>query len=111
MIYLRPYPSITKRMVLIDVRTKEEFDAGHIEGVIHLPIADIELGELGAVGELSRDVPLRVHCMAGGRAGRAAKTLRDAGFTDVENVGGVAGAMTACDGAKLCDSTSCTCGN
>ncbi|MBP9668933.1 MAG: rhodanese-like domain-containing protein [Candidatus Pacebacteria bacterium] len=98
-------------MIIIDVRTKEEFDAGHIAGAVHLPIADIELGEFGAVGELSREVPIRVHCMAGGRAGRAAKTLRDAGFSDVENVGGVEGALTSCAGAQLCADTACTCGN
>lgn len=97
-------------MVIIDVRTKEEFDAGHILDAVHLPIADIELGELGAIGALSRDVPLRVHCMAGGRAGRAAAALRAAGFTDVENVGGVASALATCAGAQLCADAPCACG-
>lgn len=68
--------------VLLDVRTKEEFDGGHLEGARNLPV-DRVADELGT---LPRDRPIVVYCVAGVRAARAARTLKAAGF-DARNLG------------------------
>lgn len=71
---------------IVDVRSAEEFAAGHIEGAIHVPVAEIAArsaaGELGAKGD-----PVVVYCGSGRRAAQAAETLRGAGFTQVVNLG------------------------
>ena len=58
--------------VLLDVRTNEEYAAGHIEGSIHLPI-----GEIDRVGTviMDKDVPIYVYCRSGQRSERAAAYL------------------------------------
>ncbi len=71
---------------VVDVRGAEEFAAGHIDGAIHVPVAEIgaraATGELGAKGD-----PVVVYCGSGRRAAQAAEALRAAGFTQVVNLG------------------------
>lgn len=70
------------RTVVVDVRTREEYEAGHIPGVRH-----IELGLLpDHLDELPRDVPLVLQCQTGGRSSVAASVLQAAGFTNVANL-------------------------
>ncbi|WP_345461207.1 rhodanese-like domain-containing protein [Nocardioides marinquilinus] len=62
------------RMVLVDVRQREEWRGGHLPGAVHLPVQD--------VGHRGRDLPpgeLWVHCRSGYRAGIAASVLHRAG--------------------------------
>ncbi|HEY0994676.1 MAG TPA: rhodanese-like domain-containing protein [Gemmatimonadaceae bacterium] len=72
----------TGRTVVVDVRGREEFEAGHIPGVRH-----IVLGLLpDHLDELPRDVPLVLQCQTGGRSSVAASVLQAAGFTNVSNL-------------------------
>lgn len=60
---------------LVDVREQDEWDAGRIEGAVHVP-----LSQLGArTGELARDRPVVFQCRVGGRSGYAAQALREQG--------------------------------
>lgn len=72
--------------VVLDVRTREEFDAGHIPGAVLIP--HDELGP--RVDELSwpRDAEIVVHCQSGRRAELAEAVLRDAGYTRVRDLDG-----------------------
>lgn len=66
-------------LVVLDVRTKEEFAAGHVPGarnVSHDQIA-ARIHELAAL----KDKEVVLYCRSGRRAQLAAQTLRDAGFT------------------------------
>ena len=74
--------------VLLDVRTREEYAAGHIEGSRCLPLQEIEKAE-----ELVRDkgTPLFVHCQSGARSARAAEMLKRMGYTGVRDIGGITG--------------------
>ena len=66
---------------LLDVRTPEEFTAGHIEGATNIPLDQLG-GRLG-------DVPsgaVVVYCRSGNRSGQAATLLCDAGY-DVYDLG------------------------
>lgn len=68
---------------LVDVRYDSEWNAGHIEGAVHIPEDDIE----DRVGELDRSRPVVTVCRAGTRSDEAAEWLRSQGF-DAENLAG-----------------------
>ncbi|MEJ8568701.1 rhodanese-like domain-containing protein [Elongatibacter sediminis] len=80
-----------ERGTWIDVRTAAEYDDGHVSFAHHIPHQDILAGvrELG----LARDEPILVYCGSGRRAGLARDTLLAAGYTDVENLGGIDDAL------------------
>ena len=70
--------------LLLDVRSPEEFKAGHIEGAVNIPVQELEgrMGELGA-----KEKPIVVYCQSGGRSARAAAMLEGAGYTEIHNLG------------------------
>jgi len=70
--------------IILDVRTPEEFDQGHLEGVVHIPVDELE----GRLGELPQDKPIIVYCKSGGRSSTAADLLIENGFTQVYNMSG-----------------------
>jgi rhodanese-related sulfurtransferase len=56
-------------IVVIDVRTPEEFAAGHIKGAKNI---DFTAGDFKAkISELDRGVTYLMHCQSGGRSGNA----------------------------------------
>jgi phage shock protein E len=72
--------------VIIDVRTPEEFRDGAYPGARNIPV-----GNLGArLAEIPRDRPLVLYCASGARSGSAARALKQAGYLDVINAGGLA---------------------
>lgn len=75
------------KLFVIDVRTQEEWDAGHIEQAVHIPHTEIA-DRIGEVTE-QKDAQILVYCARGGRAGTAKKALEDLGYTSVENGGGL----------------------
>lgn len=72
---------------LIDVRVDHEWDAGHIAGAKHLPLA--ELAE--RTGELDRDRPVVLYCRGGTRSTMATDALADAGFDAAKLSEGIVG--------------------
>ncbi len=76
--------------ILLDVRTREEYASGHIEGSCNLPLDEIDKAE-SVIKDKS--TPLYVHCHSGGRSARAAAYLRGKGYRDVHDIGGI-GAYT-----------------
>ena len=74
--------------VMIDVRTDEEWNAGYIEGAIHIPLSEIERDIENY--EISKDEEILLYCRSGNRSGRAKVILDELGYTDVTNIGGIA---------------------
>ncbi|WP_053942394.1 rhodanese-like domain-containing protein [Kallipyga gabonensis] len=72
--------------ILLDVRSDEEWNEGHLPGALHIPHDQIPQR---AKEELPQDKPLFVYCRSGHRAGLAKKDLEKLGFTEVHNVGGI----------------------
>ena len=71
-------------LVLIDVRNDNEWDEGHIDSAIHIP-----LGHLAErINEVPADKPIVVHCQMGGRSAIAASLLQKLGRKDVTNLTG-----------------------
>lgn len=74
--------------VLLDVRTPEEYAGGHIKGSRNLPLQNIVNVE--DVLE-DKSVPVYLYCQSGARSRRAAAFMEKIGYTDVHNIGGLAG--------------------
>ena len=74
---------ISKGAVIIDVRTKEEFDVGHIHGSLNIPVDQI--GQ--AMSWLQKNVPTVVVCASGARSAHAKFVLEANGFKEVYNGG------------------------
>lgn len=72
--------------VLIDVREKDEWDAGHIEGAMHIPRGLLEFKIEEAVSDKNR--PIILQCASGGRAALCGQTLGKLGYTNVKNLEG-----------------------
>ena len=67
---------------ILDVRTQGEFDSGHINGSICIPVDTLQ----GRLGELNLQSGILVYCAAGTRSAQAAKILADNGFQNVYNM-------------------------
>lgn len=72
--------------VVVDVRTRREYDSGHVPGAIHIPFYSLLARQDEIPG--SRDEPVVVYCEHGPRAGVAKLALRLAGFKDVRYLDG-----------------------
>jgi len=76
-------PSEARRLVgegarLIDVRTPQEYAAGHIEGAVNIPVHELR-ARLDKVGP--KDRPVVLYCASGARSGMAARMLKAEGWT------------------------------
>lgn len=72
-------------MLIIDVRTKGEYDMGHLNNALNIDLGDLMGGKLPDVEKKEQII---LYCVSGGRASRAQQILEIAGFTNVENGGG-----------------------
>jgi rhodanese-related sulfurtransferase len=72
--------------VVVDVRTRREYDAGHVPGALHIPFYALLIREDKIPSP--REQPVVVYCEHGPRAGVAKLALRLAGFTDVRYLEG-----------------------
>ncbi len=75
-------------LVLIDVRTPEEFAQGHIAGAINIPVEELREKEL-LPQVPSVDTPILLYCRSGRRAVKAGQLLVRNGYRHVMNFGGV----------------------
>ena len=74
-------------VILIDVRTQREWDAGHIEGARHIPLNTIS-PDHPDIQQIPKDATVYMICGIGVRSARAANILADSGWQDVRNVVG-----------------------
>jgi rhodanese-related sulfurtransferase len=82
--------------IYIDVRTTQEFDAGHVPGAKNIPL--LEPGPAGmqvnpdfvalCEANFPKDARLIIGCQKGGRSLRATQVLMDTGFTQVADMRG-----------------------
>jgi len=71
-------------LVVVDVREQSEFDAGHIEGALHIPLRQLakNLDRLPA----AKDSPLALICRSGGRSSYATMALWLLGYRNLKNI-------------------------
>lgn len=77
----------TQEVIILDVRTKEEFKEKHIEGALLIP--DYELEKLAKSKLPDKNKKILVYCRSGNRSKSAARLLIDMGYTDVYDFGGI----------------------
>jgi phage shock protein E len=76
----------TERAILLDVRTKEEYESGHIENSQNIPLQQIEK----VIAKITdKNTPLFVYCQSGARSSSATSALKQMGYQDVTNIGGI----------------------
>jgi len=75
------------QVLLLDVRTAEEYADGHIPGSVLMPYDSVE----ARAGELPEDLgtPIIIYCRSGRRSAIAAEVLADLGYTRIYDLGGI----------------------
>lgn len=77
----------TQGAVLLDVRTLGEYREGHIPGSKNVPLQ--QLNKVESVVK-NKDIPLFVYCYSGSRSRQAVSMLQRMGYTNINNIGGIA---------------------
>lgn len=77
----------TAGAVLLDVRTPQEYQEGHIPGSKNVPLQ--QLDNIVSVAK-NKDIPLFVYCYSGSRSRQATGMLQRMGYSKVNNIGGIA---------------------
>ena len=85
---LKPGPDlgalIAAGATIIDVRSKGEFQGGHLKSSVNLPLDSLPAG----LAKLDKTKPVITCCASGMRSGMARGILRKQGFAEVHNGGG-----------------------
>ena len=74
-------------LIVLDVRTQEEYDETHIEGAILIP--DYEIDTQAEELITDKNATLLVYCRSGRRSALASQTLYELGYTSVYDFGGI----------------------
>jgi hydroxyacylglutathione hydrolase len=88
---LRDMVACRDELLVLDTRSDEEWNAGHIEGALHIYVGHLEQ----RLAEVSKDRPIAVYCRTGHRASLAASILLRAGYPRVYSVPGSISAWVA----------------
>lgn len=75
-----------ENILLLDVRTQQEFEEGHIPGAVCFPNEDITAD---MPIPLDKDAEILVYCRSGRRSAEAAEKLSAMGYTNVADFGGI----------------------
>jgi|SRR5437867_10387514 len=75
-----------KKNVVLDVRTRKEFEAGHIPGAINIDVNTPDFQE--KISKLDKHKTYLVHCAAGGRSARACDKMSHLDFPRLYNLAG-----------------------
>jgi rhodanese-related sulfurtransferase len=91
--YIRISPAEAKEImdneetIVLDVRTKQEYDQGYIEGSVLLPVDEISAKAEEVLKD--KEAKILVYCRSGNRSATAAKTLIEMGYENVLDFGGI----------------------
>lgn len=72
--------------ILLDVRTKEEYDEKHIDGASLLPLDIIDIDSISQIVS-EKDTPIIVYCRSGNRSKQAREKLIALGYSKVYDLG------------------------
>lgn len=79
---------ITEGALLLDVRTKSEYNEEHIEGAVLLSLDDINIINMEEIVD-TKDTVIIVYCRSGNRSSQAATKLQKLGYTNVYDLGSI----------------------
>ena len=72
-------------VIVLDVRSKQEYNEGHVSGSINIPIYDLEKN---AVQKLEKESIIIIYCSAGIRSKRGIQILKKLGYKNLYNIEG-----------------------
>jgi phage shock protein E len=75
-----------ENLVVLDIRTPQEFAEGHLEGAVLIDFYDADFAE--QLAALDPDVPYLMYCRSGNRSSLARGLMEELGFTAVADVDG-----------------------
>ena len=70
--------------ILLDVRTSEEYNNGHLKGSINIDYFSDDFSD--EISSLGLESPILVYCRSGNRSGKAMNIMYDLGFKEVKNL-------------------------
>lgn len=73
--------------IILDVRTQDEYDSGHIEGALLIP--NDQITEKAESVLTNKDATILVYCRSGRRSLSASKELAELGYTNIYDFGGI----------------------
>jgi phage shock protein E len=79
------WKKVEQGALLVDVRTPPEFEAQHLQSAVNYPLNTINT----AFNNISKNRDIVVYCRSGNRSGQAERYLKQIGFTNVHNGGGI----------------------
>ena len=77
----------TNGYILLDTRTREEYDQSHIPGALLIP--HTEIAERAEEALPDKDQVILVYCRSGNRSKQASEVLAELGYTNVKEFGGI----------------------
>ncbi|HMQ46793.1 MAG TPA: rhodanese-like domain-containing protein [Saprospiraceae bacterium] len=77
----------TDNIQLVDVRTPEEYQAGHIEGALNINFFDPDFEQQLLQG-VKKDQPVYLYCRSGNRSGQASKKMVQWGYQEIYDLEG-----------------------
>ena len=97
------------KVTLVDVRTKDEYELGHIPGAVNVPLDEMR----SRMKEIPSDKPVFLYCGVGLRGYLASNILKENGYKDVRNlIGGIktynAAVTPVCQPEEIC-AIACSC--
>lgn len=80
--------SINENMekIWVDVRQAEEWAEWHVEGAIHLPLGEIQAGNISS---LPKDKQLLIYCRSGKRSAQAVEILKEKWYPNIIDMWGM----------------------
>lgn len=76
---------IEQGALIVDVRTPQEFDAGHLDNAVNYPLSQLATH----FASIDKNSQIVLYCRSGNRSGQAYQYLLSQGFTNLHNAGGL----------------------
>ena len=83
---IESYNKSTNKLIIIDVRTQEEYEKGHLSNAKLIDFFDDDFEK--KIKALDKKLPYLIHCQSGGRSMKAFKLMKTLGFEKVFHLDG-----------------------
>lgn len=93
----------TEDFVILDVRTPQEYGESHVNESKNIDFLNSSFKN--EISKLDKSKVYKVYCRSGNRSGQAVRLMKELGFQDVENLGGLAQATKRLN--RSCQGKSC----
>lgn len=75
------------QLIVLDVRTKQEYEEGHIPGAVLLPLDELDETAQNVLPD--KEQVILVYCRSGNRSRQASELLSKKGYSDIYEFGGI----------------------